>query len=101
MPYFLKAKAGGMHDITVSVQNPYDEDAEIEIVMYMPYGFNANGKYTAKAAPRKKVCFNVSIKMPDVAELKDRITCDVIINGHNHGQQAEMQVVINANSLHG
>ena len=101
MPYFLKAKAGGTYNISISVVNPFDEEAEIEIVMHIPDGFNANGKYKAKAAPRQKLCFNVAIKMPNTATLKERIACDVIINGHNHGQQAEMQITINSNSLHG
>ncbi|MCL2362599.1 MAG: MBL fold metallo-hydrolase [Defluviitaleaceae bacterium] len=93
-PFHKKIDINDSFTAVVYVTNPFDTESEVKLEMHIPNGFQVNGGLTATIPSRGTVCFPMEIHVSYTPQKRTRISCDLIMNGVNMGQQGEMLVSI-------
>ena len=83
-PYSVFVKSGETFEARIIITNPKNHNIEFDL--YMPDDFEAISKQISSTE------FKIMVKTPTRQMYRERIACDICINGTKFGQQAEMLV---------
>lgn len=94
-PYQTEVCTGEAFELQAEVKNPYSHQAEAEVRLIMPSGWNAKPEQfimTMAAHAMKRITFEVT---PSGAPARrERIAADLNVDGNRFGQQAEALVTL-------
>ena len=93
-PFTATVGPNAIVDVEVRVTNPLDKPADVNIEFCLPPGFTPEGSMSRQALPREVICFLVQLQVPDVPVRRERISCNVFVEGKPYGQQGEMLVSV-------